>query len=441
VAPHTDQLIAGKYRLIQPLARGGMGALWVARHVELDTDVAIKFRADAERYDTAALDRFKREAQAAARLRSPNVVHIHDYGVDEGVPYIAMELLQGEDLGDLLDREQRLSLGRTLEFVRQAAKGLDCAHRADIVHRDVKPSNLYLARFGNEEVLKVLDFGIAKRVSSERPEEASSSATSQSVVLGSPSYMSPEQARGHTVGQASDLWSLGAVVYRALVGVPPFVGLSAQDTVIKICTERVTPPSACAPDLPSELDGFFERALARDASQRFASAGELSAALAAISERHADHRPQLPMRETPRGRMTATASLAPAAEIEPAASTTGRRRTLWVGAGLAIAVIGIVLLGRQVAREHADDTASPPAARAVASSAPPPTPAARAPEPTLPPEAAPSESAPKVAPTPKRSANATAPRDSSGHKAPQATAPKLDPVFGLPLPPTASGTP
>ncbi len=264
------QLINGKYRLIRPLARGGMGSVWVARHVDLDVEVALKFRRTEHELDPHAEDRFKREAQAAARLRSPHVVHIHDYGIDEGAPYIAMELLEGEDLGDALDRERSFSLERAIEVLRQAGKGLKLAHQAGIVHRDIKPSNLYLARHGDETTVKVLDFGIAKAPTPDR-----GTTTSAGLVLGSPAYMSPEQARAGSVDQRSDLWSLAAVFYRMVTGVPPFDGSNSHDIVVKLCTERVKAATMVAPRLPSEADRFFERALARAPEERFASVDEL----------------------------------------------------------------------------------------------------------------------------------------------------------------------
>jgi serine/threonine-protein kinase len=290
-----------------------MGTVWVARHVELDVDVAIKFRASPDELDASAVDRFKREAQAAARLKSPHVVHIYDYGVDEGVPYIAMELLEGEDLGDLLDRVDYLPLERTAELVDQAARGLECAHEAHIVHRDIKPRNLFLARQRADEVLKILDFGIAKR----KRGAGDDGNTSANVILGSPNYMSPEQARGAELDASSDVWSLAAVAYRALTGVPPFVGQNSQDTVIKICTERAPDPTEHRADLPRAVDSLFERALARNPEERFASPSEFAGALAELAKQHPDEagRAGTPATRTQKGRSDPTETLAsPAGE-------------------------------------------------------------------------------------------------------------------------------
>lgn len=278
VSQEAGQLVASKYRLERPLARGGMGAVWVARHVELDVDVALKFRRFADDVELAVEHRFKREAQAAAQLRGPHIVHIHDYGVHEGTPYIAMELLSGEDLGQRLDREGAMSLTVALGWLRQAAKALRVVHAAGIVHRDIKPSNLFLAEQQGEAVLKMLDFGIAKT-----PDEGGAT-TSAGLLLGSPAYMSPEQARGQRVDARSDLWSLAAVLYRMLTGRAPFEGPSSGDILVRLCTEDVAPPSSAAPHLGPEVDRFFRRALARDPDGRFQDVDELLAAAETLAE-------------------------------------------------------------------------------------------------------------------------------------------------------------
>src|SRR5690606_14103833 len=236
-----------------------------------DVNVAIKFRKNPEGLDPKGELRFRREAQAAAHIKSPHVVQIHDYGVDAGTPYIVMELLEGEDLAACLEREGRLSPDRALSLVAQAAKALELAHHAGIVHRDIKPSNLFLARQGRDEVLKVLDFGIAM----DTRDGGSESTTSVGVVLGSPSYMSPEQARGRRVDGRSDVYSLAAVLYRMLTGVAPVTCDNPHDIMIKICSEPLIPPTRRACDLPPVLDSFFARALCHAPEGRFQSVEEL----------------------------------------------------------------------------------------------------------------------------------------------------------------------
>jgi len=279
-------VIAGKYRLERELASGGMGAVWVARHLQLDELVAVKFMSATLPELANARARFAREARAAARLRGPNVVQVLDHGVDEDLPYIVMELLLGEHLGDRLKRERRLSLREAGIIGAQVGKALGRAHRAGIVHRDLKPANVFLARVDDEEIVKVLDFGIAKTLSGAEKAEALD-VTGSDVLMGSPQYMSPEQARGsRSVDHRADLWSLGAILFRAVTGVPAFEGASAVDVIVQVCTGAIPLASRAAPDLSPDVDGFFLRALARDPDRRFASAREMTDAFAALAPRH-----------------------------------------------------------------------------------------------------------------------------------------------------------
>jgi eukaryotic-like serine/threonine-protein kinase len=277
-------VIAGKYRLERELASGGMGAVWVARHLQLDELVAVKFMSATLPALSDARARFAREARSAARLRSPHVVQVLDHGVDEDVPYIVMELLQGEHLGDRLKRERRLHLSAAAAIAAQVGKALGRAHRAGIVHRDLKPANIFLTRLDDEEIVKILDFGIAKT-----PRAHDEEATSLGVLMGSPQYMSPEQARGSSsLDHRADLWSLGAILFRAVTGVAAFDGASAIDVIVQICTAPIPVASHAAPDLPPRLDAFFLRALARDPARRFASAHEMIEAFADVVRRIAE---------------------------------------------------------------------------------------------------------------------------------------------------------
>ena len=277
-------VIAGKFRLERVIGRGGMGSVWAARHVQLEMPVALKFiEAEGSAVDGGdARLRFEREARAAGQIRSPHVVQILDHGIDGDRPYIAMELLEGEDLGQRLRREKRISVPACARILTQAAKALRRAHEAGIVHRDLKPGNVFLARFDDDEVVKVLDFGVAKMRRAGAIEEPQ--ATQVGIVFGSPSYMSPEQARGaRTLDHRSDLWSLAVIVYRAVTGVKPFHGATIADLVIQLCIDPLPVATRAAPDLPPEIDRFFERAFARDPEQRFASAPEMAAAFEAVA--------------------------------------------------------------------------------------------------------------------------------------------------------------
>ena len=272
-------VIAGKFRLERLVGRGGMGSVWRGRHLRLDMPVAIKFMEATAAGAPDARLRFEREAKAAAQIRSPHVVQVLDHGVDEDAPYIVMELLEGEDLGVRLRRVGRMSPEGFEPLLAQAVKGLRRAHEGGIVHRDLKPGNIFLARSHGEEVVKLLDFGVAKLRWG-----ALGNVTQTGMLLGSPSYMSPEQARGHqTVDHRSDLWALGVIIFRALTGVKPFVADSVAELIIKLCMEPPPVASQVMPGLPPALDAFFTRAFEQDPGRRFQSALEMHAAFAAIA--------------------------------------------------------------------------------------------------------------------------------------------------------------
>ncbi len=290
MSPQAEEIVAGKYRLERHLARGGMGAVWRARHLELDVNVALKFLRSDTVQDDRADARFRREAQAAAQLKSPHVVHIYDFGSHDGNSYLAMELLEGVDLEQFLGEGGRLPLEEALTILEGAGRGLKAVHRAGLVHRDIKPSNLFVAREGGDSVIKLLDFGIAKRLASQSASEQtpsekqhSAETTAAGEVFGSPAYMSPEQARGGTVGSRSDLWSLAAVFFRMLTGQSPFQGENSGDVVVKVCTEDPPPASTFSADLGEEVDAFFRRALSRDPNQRFSEVDELLEAAFALT--------------------------------------------------------------------------------------------------------------------------------------------------------------
>jgi serine/threonine-protein kinase len=273
----AGRVVAGRYRIQEQLGEGGMGSVWRAEHVTLKSPVAVKFLNAAIADHPEMLERFMREAQSAAALRGTYVVQIFDYGVEDGMPYIAMELLNGESLQQRLDRLGRLSPAELRRFFPQVARAVSKAHEAGIVHRDLKPDNIFLVKEGDEEIAKVLDFGIAKV---DNPLDITTGGgTRTGAMLGTPYYMSPEQARGKkAVDHRTDLWALAIIAYDCLVGKRAFDSDALGDLVLLICTSPTPVPSQHA-SVPKGFDEWFLRGANKDPSQRFQSVREMAEAL------------------------------------------------------------------------------------------------------------------------------------------------------------------
>jgi len=275
-------MVTPSVKLVRPLGEGGMGAVWVADHLALRTQVVVKFIASGLKSNKEAQDRFSREAAAASQVKSPHVVQTFDHGVtDEGVPYIVMELLEGRDLGQYLEQESsgRMQPDLAVEVLGQLARALDRAHERGIIHRDIKPGNIYLCDAGRsgEVFVKLLDFGIAKGV--ELPKVDSGTKTGS--MIGSPFYMSPEQILGSKdLDHRSDLWSVGVVCFEMLTGRKPFDAETMGGLAIRIHSEPLPLPTVLNPDLPIAVDAWFSRACARDVAARYASAKEMTEELA-----------------------------------------------------------------------------------------------------------------------------------------------------------------
>ncbi|MGK4004045.1 protein kinase [Sorangium sp. So ce1036] len=274
-------IIGGRYALRREIGHGGMGVVWEAFDQMLRRTVAIKRMAPQNVASAEARRRFAQEATTIARVRHEHIVQVHDYGIDQGSPFIVMELLEGEDLESRLRRVHQLPAAAVLSLLRQIGAGLDAASAAGIVHRDLKPANIFLARNACGESVKILDFGIGwtRHEGSDDPSSEPSSAQ-----FGTPAYMSPEQVRGAIPHPLTDLWSLGVIAYRALTGHLPFSLSDVRALIVSICTDPFPMPSSFALDLPPGLDRFFERALAKDRSRRFQSARELVSAFAALCD-------------------------------------------------------------------------------------------------------------------------------------------------------------
>ena len=271
----VGRVIAQKYRLLHKQGRGGMGSVWAAEHLALGTRVAIKFIGRASPSATALL-RFEQEARAAAALRSPHVVQVLDYGVEDNTPYLVMELLEGRNLASRLDEEGQLPLADTWTVVNHVVQAVSRAHEEGFVHRDLKPDNVFLLGEGDELLAKVLDFGIAKALMG--PDLG---ITRTGVVLGTPAYASPEQLAGEVVDTRADLWSLGVMTFECVTGILPFSSPNFPALLNAICHEPIVVPSDVA-DVPEGFDEWFARAVDRDPERRFQTARELREALRPI---------------------------------------------------------------------------------------------------------------------------------------------------------------
>ena len=269
----SGAIIASRYRLLRQLGRGGMGEVWAAHHLTLNTEVAVKFLSTGAGGNAAkiALERFRFEAQVSAHLglKTAHVVAVHDAGRDAAGPYLVMEHVRGRTLRAELNRSGPLSLEDAATLLDQVCGALSVAHGSGIVHRDLKPSNLLLLDQPDRSLyVKVADFGIAKALKSDlavdRPED-----TSDGWMLGSPAYMSPEQMGGGGVDARSDMWALGVIIYECLTGRLPFPGRSVAELIVNMSVGRFDPPSNVRATLPSELDAWFIRALAKRKEQRF----------------------------------------------------------------------------------------------------------------------------------------------------------------------------
>jgi eukaryotic-like serine/threonine-protein kinase len=365
------RVLAGRYRLAKLLGRGGFSEVWQAEDSLLGRAVAVKvFTASAGQADLVA--RFHREARTVAGLRHPNVVVVFDAGIDGDVPYVVMELLAGPSLDGVLAMRGPLPVELALGYVEQAAAGLAAAHDAGVVHRDIKPGNLVLDSDGT---LKVVDFGIASLAS------ASMSLTASGVTLGTPAYLSPEQAAGRPAEPRSDLYALGCVLYALLTGNPPFTGDHPVATAAQHLNAAVPPVHERRPDLPPVLGQLLATLLAKNPEDRPPDAATVGRWLAEVR------------RTLPPGRTIPIPVAGPDGSIPPHGPSRQRR---WL---LAIAGGAVIILLAALALTH---LGGHPAAHA----APPASPRPQATAPSRPPAA---KAAPQPKPTPRRQTRHHAP--------------------------------
>jgi hypothetical protein len=275
------RVVDGRYRVQARVGTGGMGAVYRVEHVRMGKLAAMKVLHRALAGQPDAVTRFNREVEAISRLNHPHIVQTFDFGTWDGQCYLIMEYVEGEDLGAILDHSGPLPMARALGLARQVCSALDEAHSAGVIHCDLKPANIVCVRRRHEEHAKVLDFGLAKL--RERPDRTE--LTGAGNLIGTPHYMSPEQVRAGRLDHRTDIYSLGATLYRALTGEVSFTGATPIEIMARHLTDDLVPPSARAPalGLPAEVDRIILRAMARDPDQRYLSAAEMREDIEALS--------------------------------------------------------------------------------------------------------------------------------------------------------------
>ena len=346
-SPPPDALVgtvlAGRYRILQKLGEGAMGAVYLGEHLRMGRPDAIKVLRDGLATDREAIARFTRGARNVAAVHHPNVCTVYDYGdTQDGLPFLAMEFIPGESLKEMLDREGRLPLDRAVHIAVQVAGALQAAHDAEIVHRDLKPANIMIMRARDDsDAVRVVDFDIAKGARDGEESEL----TRLGFVVGTPEYMSPEQLMGERLDGRSDLYSLALVLFRMLTGTLPFRADSAQELMIQRLTVTPLPLADALPGaaFPAGLEPVLQRARSRRAVDRHAGAAEFARDLLAAGA------PAVPMA----GRAAAPPPEIPATRVSPApvapsgvatAATDAPRATpshtlRWVAAAAAVVVL------------------------------------------------------------------------------------------------------
>jgi eukaryotic-like serine/threonine-protein kinase len=341
--------VAGRYRIERMLGQGGMAVVYLARDEELERLVAVKVLAHDLSDDGSFRNRFLREAQLAAGLSHPNVVQVFDAGEDGGRPYFVMEYVPGETVADLLSRRRSVSPAEAVAIVADVCDGLQHAHDHGLVHRDVKPQNLLVREDGT---VKLADLGIARAAESTR-------LTQHGTILGTASYLSPEQAAGEEVTSATDIYSIGAVLYELLAGRPPYEFASLSELASKQGAGEIVPPRDLEPAIPERLEAVLMRCLAREPRFRPDSAAELAAELrAALDDRRAPTAATIPL---PQRRLNV--------------SVPGAGAWLWIAGAAAVSAIALAAGLTQLGGNEPKPATQPPA---VAPIQPGATPAAEA---------------------------------------------------------------
>jgi serine/threonine protein kinase len=363
--PLVGRLLAESYEVTRVLGEGGMGRVYEARHRRLTGKrFAVKLLHPDLARQPDVVTRFQREAEAASAISHPNVVGVHDVNVtDDGQPYIVAELLSGEELGEYLERVGKLAAPDAVRIVRQICKALQAAHDKGVVHRDVKPENVFLTGDVSRldtTLVKVLDFGISKVASA-----GGESLTKTGMVMGTPDYMAPEQARGDRVDARADVYAVGAILYRALTGRKPFEGLDPMATLTAVLVQEPGRPTTLNPSVPLALELVVQRAMAKNPADRYQTMAELDRELAAF-DAEIGHRPSLAPTVPPPAGGPESAVKTVVRKLSPKALHAALERTqesvrvarpglllftslgfLWILASLAVAVASAIRSARE----------------------------------------------------------------------------------------------
>ena len=338
--PLIGVVVAERYRIKEPIGRGGMGVVYRVEHARIGKLMALKLLTGELTRDPQQVARFKREAQLVSRLSHPNTVQVFDFGASDGLVYLAMEYLKGEDLGHLIRRVGPLGVERTLKIVIQVCSSLHEAHEKGMVHRDLKPENIIVMQGGDEgeDLIKVLDFGLAKL----REGGELSEVTSRGAIVGTPYYMSPEQIRGDDVGPESDVYSLGALTYACLTGTVVFDAQTPMGVLTKHLTELPESPSRRFPDLkiPSSVSQIVLATLEKDSKKRMPSVDALQKSMVHELEEGGKQSDVERLLDFSHLRQAGDAEAATRDEVERYEHKLKQRgRALWAIAGVALVVV------------------------------------------------------------------------------------------------------
>jgi serine/threonine-protein kinase len=351
-------VIADKYRIEGLIARGGMGAVYMATHLVSSKKVALKWMLPSLGQLPGAKERFVREACATARIEHPNVIDIYDVGNDRGSVYLVMELLRGETLAEYLQRTPQVATSEAVGLLMPALRGVAAAHAHHVIHRDLKPDNIFLCRSAEGEAreTRVLDFGISKVGSGDDPRL---SLTRSGAVMGTPYYMSPEQVRGaKDVDERGDIYAFGVILYEMLSGQRPFEAETYNQLILKIATEDPAPILELNPVLDRRLAAVIERAMARDPKTRYSSIEELATALEPFSNGTL-FRASTVRVQTPAATSGEHGSMRPASSFAYAAPRKSRAyMLLGIALGGLGAGLGYWALAHQRARPQQQDPAA-----------------------------------------------------------------------------------